>query len=237
MQRATSTSALCRSQLLAVFWWRGRHSRTDIGFTWGNRSGYVLAVLHPVLVMGCVLAGASAAGAFDASAVAWSPALKKVALVAAVTLPIAAITEEGFFRGWLWASLSRGGLSRAGVVVVTSLAFSAWHISAIVLETGFDVPAMQVPVYLANAVVMGVAWASLRWVSGSILVASLGHALWNGAAYALFGFGEKVGALGIVDTRIWSPEVGVAGLVVNSIVTAGLVAFAVGPLGRRSQRG
>lgn len=220
-------SALPLALLLAVCWWRGRHTRTGVGFTLGNRLGYFLAVLHPVVVIGSVLLGAFVAGAFDGSAVAWAPALKKIAIVAAATIPMAIITEEGFFRGWLWASLHRAGMTPVRIVLATSVAFAAWHVSAIVLPTGFDVPWPQVPVYLANAVVMGIAWASLRLLSGSVVVASVSHGIWNGLAYALFGFGEKAGALGITDTRIWAPEVGIAGLVVNAIATFLLLAFVV----------
>ncbi len=50
-------------------------------------------------------------------------------------------------------------------------------------------------------------------VSGSILVAAESHAVWNGIDYPLFGFGEKVGALGIAETHICGPEVGLLGIV------------------------
>ena len=44
------------------------------------------------------------------------------------------LTEEGFFRGWLWASLKRAGLNELQVLIWTSIAFSLWHISAVSLE-------------------------------------------------------------------------------------------------------
>ena len=65
---------------------------------------------------------------------------------------------------WLWASLKRAGKSDKQVLVWTTLAFVAWHISAISLDTGF---------------------------------------------------GEKAGALGIDQTHIFGPEVGILGIVLN----------------------
>ena len=56
---------------------------------------------------------------------------------------------------------------------------------------------------------MGAAWGLLRWISGSVIVASLSHGAWNGLVYALFGFGTRVGALGVQDTALFGPEVGV----------------------------
>ena len=59
-------------------------------------------------------------------------------------------------------------------------------------------------------------------ISGSVLVASVCHAVWNAFAYALYGFGEKVGVLGIESTHIYGPEVGTLGIVVNSVAVLGL---------------
>lgn len=56
------------------------------------------------------------------------------------------ITEEGFFRGCLWASLKRAGKSDRQVLILTSLAFSIWHVSAVSLDTGFDLPASEIPI-------------------------------------------------------------------------------------------
>jgi len=73
---------------------------------------------------------------------------------------------------------------------------------------------------MVNAAAMGAIWGLLRWISGSVIVTSVSHSVWNAGAYVLFGFGTKVGALGIKDTGIYGPEVGVLGLTLN-------VAFAV----------
>ncbi|HKZ73736.1 MAG TPA: CPBP family intramembrane glutamic endopeptidase [Steroidobacteraceae bacterium] len=53
----------------------------------------------------------------------------------------------------------------------------------VAIDTGFAPPPAQVPVYLVNAAVMGLIWGMLRLISGSVVVASLSHGLWNGVAY------------------------------------------------------
>ena len=150
------------------------------------------------------------------------------ALVAISNILVGIITEEGFFRGWLWASLERAGVRRPRILIWSSIAFSLWHWSAVMLKTGFDPPRAQVPVFMVNAVAMGLVWGLLRWISGSVIVSSVSHGLWNGMAYVLFGFGTKVGALGIKNTGLFGPEVGVLGLTANLIFAAALWRLATG---------
>lgn len=50
---------------------------------------------------------------------------------------------------------------------------------------------------------------------GWLIVTSLSHALWNAGAYVLFGFGTRSGALGVRNTALWGPEVGVLGVALN----------------------
>ena len=73
-------------------------------------------------------------------------------------------------------------------------------------------PAAEIPIYLVNATLLGLIWGILRMVSGSVVVPSVCHAVWNAIDYPLFGFGEKVGALGITETHIFGPEVGILGI-------------------------
>ena len=90
--------------------------------------------------------------------------------------------------------------------------------SAVSLDTGFDLPAPQIPVFMVNAAVLGAAWGALRMLSGSIMVCSVSHGAWNALAYVLFGFGTKVGALGVQQTALYGPEVGALGLALNVIL-------------------
>ncbi|MGH8286940.1 MAG: lysostaphin resistance A-like protein, partial [Steroidobacteraceae bacterium] len=144
-------------------------------------------------------------------------------LIAVSTFIGAILTEEGFFRGWLWASLERAGQRPNRVLVWSSIAFAVWHLSVVLFETDFDVPAPQVPVYIVNAAVIGAVWGLLRWISGSVIVASLSHGVWNGGAYVFFGFGTTVGALGIQETAVYGPEVGFVGLALNLAFAAALL--------------
>jgi membrane protease YdiL (CAAX protease family) len=210
-------SALPLFPLAAILWASERFSRKEMGLAWGALRDYGLALLYPVAVIGAVTGVAALAGVIDLTETDWSKAGLNVVLIAVSTILVAILTEEGFFRGWLWASLGRSGLGEARVLLWSSVAFSLWHVPAVSLETGFNIPARQIPVYLVNAVLMGAIWGLLRLVSGSVVVASFSHGVWNGLAYVLFGFGTRVGALGVEATYIYGPEVGVIGLGLNAV--------------------
>jgi uncharacterized protein len=209
-------SALPLLPLMGLFWWLQRLPRRSVGFTWGRWSDYVRAALYPLAVLGGAALIARAAGAVDLSQASWQKVGLHFAINAFSTFLVVIVTEEGFFRGWLWASLERAGVRPVRALVGSSVAFSLWHLSAVALPTGFDLPAAQIPVFLLNAALLGIVWGLLRWSSGSVIVASLSHGLWNGLAYELFGYGTKTGALGIRDTALYGPEVGLVGLALNA---------------------
>jgi uncharacterized protein len=218
-------SALPLLPLMALFWWRERFSRQAMGFTWGRARGYGLALLHPALVLGLAALVAGVAGDIHTSGTNWQKAGINLVAVTLSTILVAIVTEEGFFRGWLWASLQRAGQDERAVLVWSSLAFAAWHVSAVVLPTGFNPPMAQVPVYLVNAALLGLIWGLLRLISGSLVAASVGHGVWNGLAYTFFGFGAEGGALGLQNTAVFGPEVGWVGLLLNLIFVAVLWAW------------
>jgi membrane protease YdiL (CAAX protease family) len=215
-------SALPLFPLMCLFWYVERLSRQDMGFVWGRWTHYRLAMIYPVAVLGLIGLIAAAAHAIDLSATDWKKAWSNFGLVTVSTIIAAIITEEGFFRGWLFASLERAGLKQGWILVWSSIAFSMWHWSTVVLDTGFDLPTRQIPVFMMNAAVMGAIWGLLRLISGSVVVASVSHGLWNGGAYVFFGFGTKIGALGIGGTSIYGPEVGILGLALNVIFAGAL---------------
>jgi hypothetical protein len=179
-------------------------------------------VLYPVAVIGVLGLVSAAAGATDLTQTDWKKSGLNLAIVALSTIIVAIITEEGFFRGWLVASLERAGKRRFEVLVWSSVAFSLWHLPFVTLADEFRLPAAQILVFMVNAAVMGAVWGLLRLISGSVVVASVSHGLWNGAAYVLFGIGTRAGALGIKQTAIYGAEVGVLGLALNLIFAAAL---------------
>jgi membrane protease YdiL (CAAX protease family) len=207
-------SALPLCPLMVLLWYR-RPPRLALGFRRGHGRHYALALLHPAVVIGSLAFAAGAAGAFEVSSIDWSKAVRRMTMHAVATLVVVLVTEEGFFRGWLWASLERARMSPTSVLGWTSFAFVIWHLSAVLLDTGFNPPISQVPLFIVNAFVLGAIWGMLRGISGSIVVASVSHSVWNALAYGLFGFGSTPGALGIENTAVWGPEVGVLGIPVN----------------------
>ena len=219
-------SALPLCPLMLLFWYRQHLSRRRMGFVWGQLSHYGLTVFYPVTVIGGITLVSLALGGIDLSHTNWGKAWLNFGLISVSTTLVGLVTEEGFFRGWFWASLERAGKPARQALVWSSVAFALWHISAVTLNTGFNPPVAQIPVYLVNAAVIGAIWGVLRWMSGSVVVTSVSHGLWNGGAYVLFGFGSKTGALGVRDTAIFGPEVGILGLVFNLMFVAALWFFA-----------
>ena len=215
-------SALPLLPLGLLLWYWERFSRREMGLVWGRFRDYGLALLYPLGVLGAAVLIALLAGVVDTSATDWKRFWIEVLVGSTVGSLMVLLTEEGFFRGWLWASLGRAGQSQNRVLILSSLAFVLWHVSAVSLDTGFDLPVQQILVYLPNAFLMGLVWGMLRLISGSAVVASVSHAVWNAWAYGLFAYGEKVGALGIQETSIYGPEVGFVGLALNAAFAAWL---------------
>lgn len=220
-------SALPLFPLFALLWFLQRFSAQSVGFRLGRShalQSYGVALLYPIVVM-AILAGVAAltGGLHTAAAPPHKHSLwftLPINIVAGI--PVILLTEEGFFRGWLWASLKHAGQRTVPVLILTSVAFALWHWSSVVLPTGFNPAPAQVPIFMLNAAIIGVNWAMLRLLSGSLLVSSVSHSVWNGFAYSLFGFGTNVGALGIANTAVYGPEIGVLGLLLNAAVAAGL---------------
>ena len=215
-------SALPLAPLAGIFWALQKFSRQEIGLVWGSPRSYAMALTYPVVVLGLTAVIAYVFGAVDSSDANWDKIFRNMALNSSVGVIGVLITEEGFFRGWLWAALKRAGQSDTQVLIWTSVSFTIWHISAVSLDTGFDIPAGEIPIYLVNATLVGGVFGFLRMISGSVVVPSVCHAVWNALDYPLYGFGEKVGALGIEATHLFGPEVGVLGIAINSIFAASL---------------
>jgi uncharacterized protein len=223
-------SSLPLFPLLIIFGYAQRFSIQELGFRLRASQAwrcYGVAILYPAIAMALIAAAAAASGALHAAPVPHShrAAWVNVLIVAAATIPVALVTEEGFFRGWLWASLLRAGAKPVAVLGLTSIAFALWHWSSVLLPTGFNPPIAQVPAFMLNAVALGIIWGLLRSISGSLLVSSVSHGIWNGLAYVLFGYGSHVGMLGIANTAVFAPETGLLGVAVNAAGVAALWAW------------
>jgi hypothetical protein len=218
----TDFSALPLCPLMLLCWYLERQPRPRMGFAWGRLRDYGLAALHPVIVLSAAALIALATGAADLSHTNWGKSAGKAALISLSTFIAVTITEEGFFRGWLWGSLEKAGEKTGRVLVWTSVAFALWHVSWVTLTADGKLPAAQVPVFIVNVIVMGAIWGMMRWISGSVLVASLAHGVWNGIDYVFFAYGTKTGALGIANTVVYGPEVGFLGLALNVIFAISL---------------
>jgi membrane protease YdiL (CAAX protease family) len=145
----------------------------------------------------------------------WVSALKNFGIIGGSTFLVAYLTEEGFFRGSLFAGFNGAGFSAKKTIVITSLLFAAWHIGwATVTEEG-KLPPLEAPIYLINVVLLGMSWGLMRQLSGAVLVPALSHGVWNGMAYTLFGLGTTPGFLALSDPSIYGPERGFLGMALN----------------------
>lgn len=117
-------SALALLPLLFLFWWLSHLSRTEVGFKAGHARDYGIAAFFPVAVMGAIALIAWLTGAVDLTKTNWLKTAANLALVTISTFLVAIVTEEGFFRGWLWGSLEKAGMKTGRVLIWSSIAFA-----------------------------------------------------------------------------------------------------------------
>jgi membrane protease YdiL (CAAX protease family) len=225
MSGFTAFSALILIIPFAALWIIGRYRRQEVGFVFPNPLRFLPGIIHPLIVLPVLGIAAYASGDGSLTEFDLARTAQFAALVAGSTFLVTLVTEEGLFRGSLWAALNRGGFGPQLTVLLTSLFFAAWHYSFATLAPGHELPAAQVPVYLANAFTIGAIWAVMRLRSGSVLVPALAHGIWNGAVYILFGLSTQPGALAIENTGMFGPEVGYLGLALNVVFLAGYIFF------------
>ena len=206
-------SALSLFPIALTFWLLHKLNRQEMGLVIGTPRDYGISLLHPIFVLSLVTLTAYFMNDLNVGEVK----TKNLILASTVGIIGVIITEEGFFRGYLWGAFKDQGWSDKKTLLATSLLFTIWHISAVTSGSEYGLPMQQVPVYLVNAFLMGTAWGLIRQISGSIIASSFCHAVWNAFTYELFGFGEKVGSLGITNTALLGPEVGWLGLLLNGI--------------------
>lgn len=211
---------------LGIALWVGlRLTRREMGLRLGRPADYLVALAYPPVVMAAVAAAALAAGAASLGAgLDWGHLGFKILAMSGGGLIAGLITEEGFYRGALWGAAQRAGWSPGKIVLATSLAFVAWHVGVPFVDAHYAVPMANLPAYLTNAFLLGAAWGLLRLKSGSILVTTVTHAVWNGLAYSFFGDGDAKGALAIANFGVFDPERGLVGIGAN-LAVLGLMAL------------
>lgn len=213
----TVFSALPLLGIIVVFWLLLRLSKKEIGLKFGPLKYYGIALLYPLLVLGATGLIAFIYGDFSVEEINVKNEVLNLGSGLIIGPIILMLTEEGFFRGWLWGAFKKVGFSSTKTLFITSACFVAWHISAVTSGSDYGLPINQVPIYLINAALMGLIWGTIRLASGSIIAPAICHAVWNTLAYGLFGFGEKTGLLGVSNTPLLGPEVGYLGILLNGL--------------------
>ena len=132
-----------------------------------------------------------------------------------ITLLLAFITDNAFFRGELFGMLEREGVDSWKILVFTGVTFSLWHILVILMLPEFDVNPLSNAIFLISVAITGFNFGILRLYSGSILAPTLAHTIWNKMVTYLFG------GLTLGSQLIYSPDRGFLGIVFN------LIAFGV----------
>ena len=204
--------------MMIGLWVAQRLTKREVGIALGDSTTYLIALAYAMGIIGCVALGAWATNLVDLKDYSASTVFRRLSLNFLVTFVFALITEEGFFRGALWGSCARAGFTPAKAVIWTSVAFGLWHFAVPIIDPDFAQPFSKVPQYVVGSTFFGVAMGLLRLRSGSIIVPSACHALWNASTYTFFGAGERVGQLGISNPSIWDPERGYAGLALAILV-------------------
>lgn len=205
-----------------VFYFFNKPTKHELGLIWGKGSEYLTALSYPAIVT--ILTILISIGLLGETVQLSDEKNVYVNLAAGLIIGplMVLITEEGFFRGWLWATLKKAGLTDKSVLSITTLVFTVWHISAVTTGGSYGLPLHQVPVYLINVVLMSLVWGHMRAATGSVIIPTVCHAVWNAIIYGLFGFGEKIGALGFEQTALLGPEVGYLGILLNGLFYLGL---------------
>ncbi|MCP2520536.1 CPBP family intramembrane metalloprotease [Candidatus Aminicenantes bacterium AC-335-A11] len=185
----------------------------NIGIRIGKSSPIILALFYPIIVIGITGLIAWTTGNIQANNIFVLDTIKNILILFLVGLIGVFLTEEGFFRGWLWGIIEKSGFKSWIGLVWTSVIFCLWHYA--VTKMVFHLTGIHIPVYLINILFIGFVFGFLRQMSGSLLAPSIAHALWNALSYTLFGIGEKAGVLNIASRKIFDPEIGLLGLLLN----------------------
>ncbi|MBM4241028.1 MAG: CPBP family intramembrane metalloprotease [Euryarchaeota archaeon] len=211
-----SLHAMVLFPLILIFVFLTKMDCKQFGLIAGRFKEYELVILYTTSVCLLIVLLAAITGNLEGIK-SFSAIVGPMATLFFTTLILTVTTEEGFFRGWLYGIMDREGFNVKAIIFWTALAFSLWHIPLFILNKDFAANYAMIPFYLTGAFVGGLIYGLFRYRSGSIIVTSLGHTIWNTLAYTFFGSGTKIGPLGITMTNIYDPERGILGLILNIV--------------------
>jgi uncharacterized protein len=137
--------------LMAVLWFVQRLTRREMGFVLGDGISYLVAFGYVAGIIGLVVLGAWATQSLDLSKFSATTVARRISLNFLVTFVATMITEDGFFRGALWGSCERAGLSSTRTIIWTSIAFGLWHLAVPFIEPDFSQPLAKVPQYVVGS--------------------------------------------------------------------------------------
>ncbi|MBI5458749.1 CPBP family intramembrane glutamic endopeptidase [Methanobacterium sp.] len=202
--------------IIILAYWTKMNGK-ELGLEFGSLRDYVWAILYPLSICLVIIVIALVTG--NIGEIKYPNEMTgKIVYLFFYTLILAFATEEGFFRGWLYGILERDKMDPKLILLLTAVAFSSWHLPLFFLNPSFTWS--MLPIYITGGIIGGLIFGLLRYISGSIIVSSFSHALWNTIVYSLFGFGSTIGILGIKMTNIFSPESGLLGLACGLVFMA-----------------
>lgn len=216
-------SAMILIPLIPLFAVMGKFSRADLGFKLCPKGACFTAIAAPLVLLGLLTAAVILLGVTSPTREEWGLAIIVIIYNSVAGVLLVAVTEEGFFRGILWASLQRAGQNERQVLWTSTFVFVVWHLSAVLLAEDYAPALFQVPIYLVNATLLGLIWGLMRRQSGSIWPPAIYHSIWNAVVYQLYGFGKDSGDLGVEPTWIYGPEIGFVGILLSGAVLLYLI--------------
>ena len=202
--------------ILILAYWTKMNGK-ELGLEFGSLRDYIWAILYPLSICLVIIIIALVTGNIVETKYS-NEMTGKIAYLFVYTLIMAFTTEEGFFRGWLFGILERDKMNPKLILLLTALAFASWHLPLFLFDPSLTLN--MITIYITGGIIGGLTFGLLRYISGSIIVSSFSHALWNTLVYSLFGFGSGIGILGIKQTNIFSPESGLLGLTFGIVFMA-----------------
>jgi hypothetical protein len=225
-----SLYALTLFPLFITLWVITRLSSREIGSRLEIRCPYTLAILHPIGVVGLTALIAWLGGGIRVNLIDRDRFIVNLVAQFILNFALVLLTEEGFFRGWLWGILERSRRSPRLILVWTSLLFSLWSLPLFFLqaESGRSFSILPIAIALFNFFLLGTIWGCLRFQTGSVIAPALCHALWNALTYILFGIGGSTGLFAITASELYDPQRGILGIVLNLLIVMTLKPWQIG---------